>query len=129
MKIFGKQFRVAHCRSQVFIVFRNYLPLFFTSDEQVIHIAARLLIVAAIFQVFDGLQVVMLGNLRGMADVKIPMIIAFLAYLGIGLPASWFFAFKLHAGAVGIWYGFLLGLGVAGILFFWRFKNNLRNFR
>jgi MATE family multidrug resistance protein len=113
----------------LFIVFRNNLPLIFSNDEQVIQIAARLLIVAAIFQVFDGLQVVMLGNLRGMADVKIPMIIAFLAYLGLGLPASWFFAFKLNAGAEGIWYGFLVGLGVAGILFFWRFIKNLRNFR
>lgn len=113
----------------LFIVFRNYLPYIFTTDEQVIQIAARLLIVAAIFQVFDGLQVVMLGNLRGMADVKIPMVIAFLAYLGLGLPASWFFAFKLNAGAEGIWYGFLVGLGVAGILFFWRFKKNLRHYR
>lgn len=113
----------------LFIVFRNNLPLIFTTDEQVIQIAARLLVVAAIFQVFDGLQVVMLGNLRGMADVKIPMVIAFLAYLGLGLPARWLFAFKLNAGAAGIWYGFLLGLGVAGILFFWRFRKNLRNFR
>jgi multidrug resistance protein, MATE family len=113
----------------LFIVFRNSLPLIFTTDEQVIQIAARLLIVAAIFQVFDGLQVVMLGNLRGMADVKIPMVIAFLAYLGLGLPASWFFAFQLNAGAEGIWYGFLVGLGVAGILFFWRFRRNLHKFR
>jgi multidrug resistance protein, MATE family len=113
----------------LFIVFRHSLPLIFTTDQQVVELAARLLIVAAFFQVFDGLQVVMLGNLRGMADVKIPMVIAFLAYLGIGLPASWVFAFPLGFGAEGIWYGFLFGLGVAGILFYFRFRANLRHFK
>lgn len=113
----------------LFVVFRHQLPLIFTTDEQVIHIAGQLLIIAAFFQVFDGLQVVMLGNLRGMADVKIPMVIAFLAYLGIGLPASWFLAFPMNAGPEGIWYGFLLGLGAAGILFYRRFRNNLRHYR
>ena len=113
----------------LFILFRHHLPLIFTSDRQVIELAANLLVVAAFFQVFDGLQVVMLGNLRGMADVKIPMVIAFLAYLGIGLPASWAFAFPLGAGAEGIWYGFLLGLGIAGILFFFRFRANLHRYK
>ena len=108
---------------------RHQLPYLFTIDESVVIIAAELLIVAAFFQVFDGLQVVMLGNLRGMADVKMPMVIAFVAYLGIGLPASWFFAFPLNAGPAGIWYGFLLGLGAAGILFFRRFRRNLRYYK
>jgi multidrug resistance protein, MATE family len=52
-----------------------------------------------------------------------------LAYLGVGLPASWLFAFYLNAGADGIWYGFLLGLGVAGVLFYRRFKNNLKQYK
>jgi MATE family multidrug resistance protein len=112
----------------VFIFFRHQLPLIFNTDEQVIEIAARLLIVAAFFQVFDGLQVVMLGNLRGMADVKIPMIMAFFAYLGVGLPASYIFAFPLQLGPQGIWYGFLIGLGIAGTFFLLRFKRNLKAF-
>ncbi|MFZ5430243.1 MAG: MATE family efflux transporter [Bacteroidota bacterium] len=112
-----------------FVALRHQLPYLFTIDESVVIIAAELLIVAAFFQVFDGLQVVMLGNLRGMADVKMPMVIAFVAYLGIGLPASWFFAFPLNAGPAGIWYGFLLGLGAAGILFFRRFRRNLRYYK
>ncbi|MCL1822294.1 MAG: MATE family efflux transporter, partial [Prolixibacteraceae bacterium] len=110
----------------LFIIFRHQLPLFFTKDEQVIHVASQLLIVAALFQVFDGLQVVMLGNLRGMADVKVPMAIAFLAYLGLGIPASWFLAFRTAAGPTGIWYGYLLGLFFAGIFFFVRFRINLK---
>lgn len=110
----------------LFVVFKNQLPLFFTKDEQVIQVASQLLIVAALYQVFDGVQVVMLGNLRGMADVKIPMLIAFVAYLGVGIPASWFFAFKTVAGPAGIWYGYLLGLVCAGVLFFARFQKNLK---
>jgi len=110
----------------VFIVARNYLPYLFTTDTEVISIAAGLLIIAAVFQIFDGLQVVMLSTLRGMADVKIPMIFAIIAYLFIGLPISYFFSFTLNAGPVGIWYGFVAGLGIAAIMFYLRFRHNLK---
>ncbi|MEZ5103013.1 MAG: MATE family efflux transporter [Draconibacterium sp.] len=109
----------------VFVIARNILPFMFTTDVDVITIAARLLIIAAIFQVFDGLQVVMLSTLRGMADVKIPMIIAFFAYVILGIPTSYLLAFQFHMGPSGIWFGYLIGLGTAGILFYRRFKNNL----
>ncbi|MFW5755377.1 MAG: MATE family efflux transporter [Tangfeifania sp.] len=110
----------------IFILAKSYLPLLFTSDTDVVAIAAQLLIVAAIFQVFDGLQVSMLGALRGMADVKIPMFMAFISYLLIGVPTSYVFTFLLGAGPQGIWYGYLVGLGSAGIFFYFRFKYNLR---
>ncbi len=106
----------------VFIIARNYLPLMFTVDSAVINIAAGLLIVAAIFQVFDGLQVVMLSTLRGMADVKIPMFFAFFAYLLVGIPTSYILTFVLNFGPQGIWYGYLIGLSTAGILFYFRFR-------
>lgn len=109
----------------IFIAGKDYLPLIFSTDMEVVKIASHLLIVAAIFQIFDGLQVVMLSTLRGMADVKIPMLIAFGAYMGVGLPVSYVFSFVLDAGPVGIWYGYLVGLGLAGILFFYRFRMNL----
>lgn len=109
----------------IFVLARHQLPLLFTSDIQVIFIAAQLLIVAAIFQIFDGLQVVMLSTLRGMADVKIPMIMAFIAYLFIGIPTSYVLAFIFHAGPRGIWVGYLVGLGSAGIMFYYRFKRIL----
>lgn len=109
----------------LFILSRNYLPLIFSTDPNVIVIASQLLIIAAVFQVFDGLQVIMLSTLRGMADVKIPMLMAFAAYMLIGLPTSYLFAFILNVGPQGIWYGYLVGLGSAGILFFFRFKHNL----
>lgn len=113
----------------VFIGGKNVLPLLFTSDAGVIKVAANLLIVAAIFQLFDGLQVVMLSTLRGMADVTVPMFIAFLAYLFIGIPVSYVFAFTLGAGPQGIWFGYLVGLSTAGILFYFRFKQNLRKLK
>lgn len=110
----------------VFVLARNYLPYLFTVDADVIKIASGLLIIAAIFQVFDGLQVIMLSTLRGMADVKLPMFIAFFAYLFLGIPASYLLAFQLMLGPQGIWYGYLIGLGAAGILFWFRFQHNLK---
>jgi len=110
----------------IFVLAKDYLPLAFTSDPQVVAVASGLLVVAAIFQVFDGLQVIMLSTLRGMTDVKIPMFIAFAAYMLIGLPTSYVLTFIFNMGPIGIWYGFLVGLGIAGILFFFRFKHNLK---
>ena len=110
----------------VFIVARKILPLLFTTDPAVVEIAASLLIIAAIFQFFDGLQVVMQSTLRGMADVTVPMFIAFIAYLLIGLPSSYILAFVFGIGAQGVWYGYVVGLAIAGILFYFRFQNNLR---
>lgn len=106
----------------VFVVARNYLPLMFTADPKVITIASSLLIIAAIFQVFDGLQVIMLSTLRGMADVKLPMFFAFFAYLLVGIPTSYILSFVFDIGPQGIWYGYLIGLGTAGILFYLRFQ-------
>ena len=110
----------------VFILARNILPYLFTVDTEVIKIASELLIIAAIFQVFDGLQVVMLSTLRGMADVRFPMFFAFFAYLVLGIPVSYILAFKVMIGPQGIWFGYLVGLGTAGILFYLRFQHNLK---
>ncbi|WP_319502632.1 MATE family efflux transporter [uncultured Draconibacterium sp.] len=112
----------------LFILARHILPLLFTTDENVIEVAAGLLIIAAVFQLFDGLQVIMQSSLRGMADVTTPMLIAFIAYLLIGIPTSYVFTFVLDAGPQGIWYGYLVGLGTAGILFYIRFMRLLKRF-
>ena len=112
----------------VFIAGKNLLPYLFTTDESVVQIAAGLLIVAAVFQLFDGLQVIMQSTLRGMADVTVPMFIAFIAYLFVGIPTSYVLAIVLKVGPQGIWFGYLVGLGTAGILFYLRFKKNLLKF-
>jgi MATE family multidrug resistance protein len=106
----------------IFTIFNHQLPWIYTSDKTVIAIAAQLLIIAAIFQLFDGTQVVGLGILRGMGDVNIPTIITFFAYWVVGLPVSYKLGLKMHLGVKGVWYGLVLGLMVSSILLFFRFQ-------
>jgi MATE family multidrug resistance protein len=106
----------------IFMLGNNLLPWMYTSDSIVINIAAQLLIIAALFQLFDGTQVVGLGILRGMGDVNIPTIITFLAYWVVGLPLGYLLGIPLHLGVKGIWYGLTLGLMTSAILLFFRFQ-------
>jgi MATE family multidrug resistance protein len=112
----------------LFVLLRSTLPLLFTSDPAVIHVAAHLLIVGAFFQVFDGIQVVLLGALRGIADVRIPMFMAFFSYIVVSLPISYLFAFVFNFGFAGVWMGFVGGLSTAAVLFGLRLKNQLKGF-
>ncbi|MBI1191678.1 MAG: MATE family efflux transporter [Bacteroidetes bacterium] len=105
-----------------FAIFRNWLPSLFVNDPEVLAIASGLLIVAALFQLSDGLQMVTISTLRGLADVQIPMWIAMVAYWVIALPCSYLFAFVLDFGPPGIWYGYLTGLTAAAAAMFWRFE-------
>jgi MATE family multidrug resistance protein len=73
-------------------------------------LAVRLLHIAALFQVADGIQTVSAGALRGMHDTRVPMVLAAFAYWLVGLPLAWFFGFWLGWGAVGLWWGMLAGL-------------------
>jgi MATE family multidrug resistance protein len=109
-----------------FLLFRKQLPYIFTADSRVIVQAAALLAIAALFQLFDGLQAICLGILRGFADVKIPMFISVLSYMVVGLSISYLCAFTLRLGPEGIWYGFLAGLGVAGTLLALRIRRKIR---
>ena len=101
----------------VLVFSRHWLPTLFIDDPAVQAQAAALLLVAAAFQVFDGLQVVGLGALRGLEDVKVPSVVALLAYWAVALPLAYGLGFVFHQGAVGIWVALLLGLAiVAGVL-------------
>ena len=93
----------------------------FIDDSAVIALAAKLLLAAAVFQIFDGLQVVAAGALRGLADVTVPLIFCLVAYWLIALPAAYVAAFVLGFGAIGIWVGLALGLASAAILLAGRF--------
>ncbi len=107
----------------LFILGRNFLPTLYIDDPQVIQQAAILLIVAGLFQLSDGVQVIALGALRGMSDVKVPTLITMVAYWIIGLPLAYVFGITLNQGALGVWYGLLAGLTIAAILLFIRFNN------
>jgi MATE family multidrug resistance protein len=104
-----------------FIIFRNLLPLLYINDPEVIPLASSLLIVAAIFQISDGVQATGLGVLRGITDAKVPMIISFVAYWILGFPIGYILGFVFKLGAVGIWIGLLTGLTVAATFFTLRF--------
>lgn len=110
----------------LFFTLRNILPMIFTTDPVVIKQAASLLMMAALFQLFDGLQVVSLGILRGFKDVNAPMMIAGISYLIIGLPISYIFSFILGFGPEGIWLGFVSGLISAAILLSIRIRKKIR---
>ena len=90
-------------------------------NQEVVAIAAKLLLVAAVFQISDGIQVVVLGALRGLQDVKIPMYITFVAYWVIGFPISYYLGECTQLKAVGVWIGLLAGLTAAALFLFIRF--------
>ncbi|WP_299395223.1 MATE family efflux transporter [uncultured Gelidibacter sp.] len=96
-------------------------PLNAVDTREVVAIASTLLLAAAIFQISDSLQVVALGALRGLQDVKIPTIITFISYWGIGFPVSYYFGKEDMWGSLGIWLGLIAGLTSAAILLFIRF--------
>lgn len=110
----------------MFIILRNFLPTLYIMDSVVIEIASSLIIIAAIFQVVDGLQVVGIGLLRGLTDLKAPMVIAFIAYWVIGLPVAYLLGFTFGYGVEGIWISFVVGLSIAAIFFIKRFQRFLK---
>jgi len=105
-----------------FILMRNVLPALYIEDEVVQATAASLLIIAAAFQISDGIQAVGLGVLRGLTDVKVPTIVTFIAYWLIAIPVGYWFAFYGGHGVQGVWYGLSLGLTISGIMHIWRFN-------
>ncbi|WP_319517417.1 MATE family efflux transporter [uncultured Martelella sp.] len=82
----------------------------------VIAYAAPLIIIAALFQLLDSAQAIMNGLLRGLKDTRIPMVLVLLAYWGLGLPLAWLLGFVFSLEGIGIWIGFLCGLGAAAIM-------------
>src|SRR5690606_35502096 len=114
-----------------FIIFNGELPKIFldynsvadfADNFEVVTIAAQLLIIAAIFQFTDALQVVALGALRGMQDVKIPTVLTFIAYWIIGFPISYYLSMYTSLESMGIWIGLLAGLSASGVMLFIRFN-------
>lgn len=106
----------------LFIIFRNLLPYIYIRDELVIRIASQLLVIAALFQLSDGIQAVGIGILRGLTDVKGPTLITFVAYWVISLPTGYILAFKSGFGVIGVWVGLLIGLSCSAIMLTLRFN-------
>jgi len=103
------------------VALRNQIPSLYIQDANVIELTVPLLVIGAMFQLFDGIQAIGIGVLRGMSDVKIPTASTFLAYWVIGLPLAYVFMLPLGFGLEGIWYGLTIGLAVSAIAMIWRF--------
>ena len=114
----------------LFFIFHQFLPSLYLNYDNPIEVidslevgatAATLLLIAAVFQISDTIQVVTLGALRGMQDVKLPTVITFIAYWVVGFPTMYYLGLYSTWGSAGIWIGLLAGLTVSGVLLFWRF--------
>ncbi len=112
------------CSALTFLLFPRQLARIFSPDPAVVRMGASLLLIAAAFQLFDGLQTVATGALRGAGDTRSPMLANLIAYWAIGLPVGWLLCFKLGWGAPGLWIGLCLGLILIGItlLLVWKHK-------
>ena len=115
----------------MFFILKDWLPTLYLDTEnisktiengEVILIASKLLLIVALFQIFDGLQVVILGALRGLQDVKIPTLITFIAYWLIGFPICFYLGLYTPLKSIGIWIGLLISLAVSSILLYLRFN-------
>jgi multidrug resistance protein, MATE family len=114
----------------LFAAFPESLARLYTQDPAVIAVAAALLPIAAVFQIFDGTQVVGSGVLRGSADTTFPAGIALVSFWLLGLPAGWALAFRAGLGARGLWWGLTIGLAAVATLFVariaFRFRGEIR---
>nr|AOE11059.1 multidrug and toxin extrusion (MATE) family efflux pump YdhE/NorM, homolog [uncultured bacterium] len=116
----------------LFFIFHKSLPNVYVDlndttnykdNMEVLSIASNLLLAAAFFQISDSIQVVVLGALRGLQDVKIPTILTFISYWVVGFPVSYFLGKEEMYGSFGIWLGLLAGLTTASVLLFIRFNS------
>ncbi|WP_238783863.1 MATE family efflux transporter [Blattabacterium cuenoti] len=112
--------------SLLFIIFKEQIPyIYMKNDNEVFYIAKKMIVIASVFQIFDGLQGIILGALRGLQDVKIPMYISFFSYWIISLPTSWYLSKKI--GGVGVWIGLGIGIVISAVLLFIRYNFVMNN--
>ena len=117
------------CMGLLFVSLPRPIARIFSPDPVVIRVGARLLLVAAAFQLFDGLQTVATGALRGSGDTRTPMLANLVAYWFIGLPAGALLCFHFGWGALGIWIGLCAGLILIGTVLLWTWHTRLRSER
>lgn len=104
-----------------FIFAKQFLVNIYVEEVEVMDFALALVVIAAFFQLSDGIQAVALGALRGLEDVRIPTLLTLFAYWGVGIPSAYYFAFVLNFNIIGVWYGLLIGLTVSALLLTLRF--------
>jgi multidrug resistance protein, MATE family len=104
----------------IYLTLGRQTAFLFTNATEVADLAGRLMIIAGIFQIADGIQVTSAGCLRGLADIRLPMFIGVFCYWAVAIPTGYIFAFHVHTGPMGVWIGLAAGLFVAATLLTWR---------
>jgi len=117
---------VMSCMALIMVTIPEILTGIYTDDSAVTAIAVQLLLMAALFQLSDGLQVGALGALRGLKDTRIPMFVNLLSYSVLGLPSAYLLGLHWNYGAIGLWTGMIVGLTVAALLHNLRFHQLTR---
>jgi len=110
----------------VFVTAPVLLARLYTPDHAVIAVAASLIVLGGLFAIFDGLQAVSIGILRGTGDTRAPMILSILGYWLVGLPVSVFLGFRAGLGPEGLWWGLVVGLAVTAVVLLARVRAHLR---
>jgi MATE family multidrug resistance protein len=110
------------CTAVLLLTVPEFLAGLYTPDAAVLALAALLLPIAGVFQVFDGLQVVAIGLLRGLGDTRMPMIVNVVGFWCIGIPVSLWLGFGLGYGAQGLWWGLVVGLVIVAVFLILRVR-------
>jgi MATE family multidrug resistance protein len=106
----------------LFLAAPRLLARAYTADVAVLTVAAALIPIAGVFQIFDGVQAVAAGVLRGIGDTRVPMAAALVGFWLVGVPVSAWLGFRTSAGAAGLWWGFVAGLGAVAIFLLLRVR-------
>lgn len=112
-----------------FIAFRNVLPHIFTTNAEILSLTSSLLLCVAAYQIFDGIQCVAIGIMRGIQDVRIIPFISFLAYIVLNLPVGYLCGFTLGMGTQGLYIGYVFGLGTSAVLLTLRIRRKVHQMR
>ncbi|MEX2178572.1 MAG: MATE family efflux transporter [Gemmatimonadaceae bacterium] len=110
----------------LFLLFPRPLAVMFTEDETLIAIAATLIPIAGFFQIFDGMQAVGAGVLRGLGDTRVPLVAMLSGYWLIGIPTGLALAYRTEMGPRGLWWGFVAGLAAVAVFLLWRVRTLFR---
>lgn len=110
----------------IFVCLHPWLPMIFSTDQEIIRVSSQLLLFAAMFQLFDGTQVVALGILRGLEDVKYPTGVTFFGYWLIALPLAWFLAFQWNMQVYGVWTALSVSLLFVSLCLYFRIRYLLK---
>jgi MATE family multidrug resistance protein len=112
-----------------FVLIPEDLIRLFSDDPDVLRVGTSLLLLAAVFQLFDGIQGVITGTLRGIGDTRTPMVVNLLAHWLVGLPISYTLCFVIGWGVYGLWVGLSLGLIIVGVILLWVWTKKIRHYR